>query len=152
MKCRIAVSIAVLAVAALGAVPSQAANKAPIKGSYTLSLLPDPTYQVLIEAGKKGCVGFNPQGKDTHHLSIPGAGKLHVTLDSADPTPGAAPIHADWDLYTLDSDGAILSSSTGGTPHEETLDKFKGKTSVSIAVCNNNGEQSGKVSYTFTYA
>lgn len=157
MKRRLLVSLAVVTASATAlALPSSAATKAkpkpkPIKGSYALTLLPDPTYEVLATAGMTGCAGLNPASKDSHPFAVPAAGTLDVSLSSPDPTGGGLPLSADWDLYLLDADGSILSESTGGTANEQVVVGFKKKQAVTIAVCNNTGEPSGTVSYTFTY-
>ena len=154
MRRQLVLGTAVLAAAALGAVPAQAAKPKPkpkpIKGSYSLTLLPDPTYEAAGLAGMPGCAGVNPQGKNSHPFTVPAAGTLHVVLDATDPTKGAYPAGPDWDLYVMDAGGEV-DSSTGGTSHEETLDGFKKKTAVTIMVCNNIGAPTGTVSYTFTY-
>ena len=153
MSRRPAVALALIAAAAISTVPAHAAAKKPkpVKGSYTLSLLPDPTPNAFNLAGKDGC-GVLPQGQDKHPFTVPGKGTLTVVLDSANPVPDNPAGGTDWDLYVLDSDGTILDSSTGGTPHETTTDKFKKKQGVTFWVCNLAGEPSGTVSYTFTYA
>ena len=151
MKRRTAVAAAILTVAALGALPSQAATKAkpkpkPIKGSYTLNLTPDPTPNATNAAGKPGC-GVIPSSQDKHAFKVPAAGTLKVVLDSPDPTGKGL---TDWDMYLLDPDG-VRTSSVGGTSHEEIIEPFKVKTPVTFWVCNLAGQPSGTVSYTFTY-
>jgi hypothetical protein len=153
MNCRTTVVTAALTVAVLGALPSQAATKAkpkpkpkPITGSYALTLVPDPSPNVTNVANKPGC-GVVPQGQDKHGFTVPAAGTLRVVLDSPDPTGKKV---TDWDLYLLDTDG-ILSSSTGATSHEEVAEAFSRKTAVTIWVCNLVGAPNGTVSYTFTY-
>ncbi|MDX6217669.1 MAG: hypothetical protein QOG99_3253 [Frankiales bacterium] len=152
MSRRPVVALALITAAAVSVVPAQAATKRPkpIKGSYTLTLLPDPTPNVTNTIGKSGC-GVIPQSQNKHPFTVPAAGTLHVVLDSPNPT-GNATVSTDWDLYVLDAEGAILDSSNGGTSHEETSDKLKKKQAVTFWVCNLAGEPNGTVSYTFTYA
>jgi hypothetical protein len=153
MSRRPVVALAVLAAAAVAVVPAHAATKPkpkPVKGSYNLTLVPDPSPNVLNTVGKPGC-GVIPQSQDKHPFKVPGVGSLHVVLDSPNPS-GNGTASTDWDLYLLDADGAIIDSSHGGTSHEETTDKFKKKQGVTIWVCNLAGEPNGTVTYTFTYA
>jgi hypothetical protein len=158
MSRRPLVAVALLTAAAVSTAPAHAATKPrPLKGSYNVTLLPDPTPNVTNTVGKDGCTGLSPEGVNSHSFKVPAAGKLHVVLDSADPTgtPSAGPagsVGTDWDLYVLDSDGVIVDGSHGGTSHEETTDKFKKAQQLSIQVCNLAGEPNATVSFTFTYA
>ena len=153
MSRRPVVALALLVAAAASTVPAHAAAKKPkpIKGSYTVTLLPDPTPNATNLVGKDGC-GVLASGQDKHPFTVPAKGTLNVVLDSVNPVPDNPAGGTDWDLYVLDSDGAIMDSSTGGTAHETTTDKFKKKSSVTFWVCNLAGAPSGTVSYTFTYA
>lgn len=150
MNRRLILSMSVLVVAGMATVPSQAATKkkAPVKGTYAVNLVSDPTTEALNTAGKDGCVGLSPAGKDSHPFTVPGAGKLRVVLDGSDASSGKA---FDWDLYLVDADGNTYSSSNGPTAHEETTDVFKKKMALTIQVCNLIGTPAGTVSYTFTY-
>jgi len=152
MRTRPVLALALVAAAAVATVPAHAATAKPkpIKGSYTLTLLPDPTAEVT-ELAKPGCGLVLPTGQDKHPFTVPGKGKLHVVLDSPNPVPSDL-AGADWDLYVLDSDGTILDSSTGATAHEETTDKFKAKDKLTFWVCNLLGEPNATVTYTFTPA
>jgi hypothetical protein len=145
---------ALLAVAALSSAPAHAATKKkakpkPIHGSYTVTLLPDPTPNATNLAGMPGCTGVSPAAVDNHAFKVPAAGTLNVVLDSADPTGTS---NTDWDLYLIDTDGSVLDGSHGGTSHEEVTDKFKKGQPLTIQVCNLIGQPSGTVTYTFTYA
>ena len=136
-------------------VPAMAAKAKPkpITGTYTLTTTPDPTYEVLAEAGKgaPGCDHALPAGgKDSHPFTVPAAGTLSVVLDGNDPSKGAAPASPDWDLYVMQG-ADVAGESTGGTAHEEIVLTFKGKTEVSFDACNNTGLPQATVSYTFTY-
>jgi hypothetical protein len=146
---------AVLAVAALSAVPAHAATRKakpkPIRGSYHVTTNPNPTIEATGFV-KDGCDQTVPGGADNHVFTIPAAGTLHVVLDGNDPTGAAAPVGPDWDLFILDSDGSLLDSSGGSNAHEETTDKFKKKQKVTIQACNLLGLPDATVSYTFTYA
>ena len=150
MNRRLTVSLAVLTAAAVGAAPALAAPKKPITGSYTVTLYPDVTVNQASVPGQPATCGKLPNGTDKHPFAVPGAGTMHVVLDSADPTPSASPLHADWDLYVLDAAGEQINSSHGGTAHEETTDKLKGKQNVTFMVCNVNGNTKATVTYTFT--
>lgn len=153
MKRRTAVVVAALTVAAVGAVPSQAAVKKkpkPITGSYTLNLPPDPSKDVTSTAEMAGCSGLLPTAVDHHAFTLPAAGTLTVKLDGDDPAKGAAPAGFDWDLYLVDAEG-IASESDGATGHEEALMSVKKKTSITIDACNLNGTPNAVVKYTFVY-
>jgi hypothetical protein len=154
---RLTTCAALVAVAALSAVPAGAATKKakpkPIRGSYHLTTNPNPTMEGTDELpGADSCNDVVPVGVDNHPFTIPAAGTLQVVLQGADPSGGAAPVGPDWDLYLIDSDGSVLDASNGGGAHEETLDKFKKKQNVTIQVCNLLGSPDATVSYTFTYA
>jgi len=151
MRRSLTTAVAVLTVAGLAVVPSQAAVKKkpkPIKGSYALTLPPDPTGQTAAVTGG-GCTGVIPVSQDKHAFTVPARGTLQVVLDSPDPTGAGV---TDWDLYLLGSDGTVLSQGTSGTSHEEAAAKFKRKEQVTFWVCNLAGQPEGTVSYTFTYA
>ena len=150
MRRRTVLATALLATAAMGTVPSHAApTKKPITGSYSVTLMPDPSNDVTNAAGKDGCTGASPQGRNSHPFTVPGAGTLKVVLDSPDPTGKGV---TDWDLYVLDSDGTIVDKGDGATSHEETLDKLKKKTSLTFVVCNGAGSPNATITYTFTPA
>ena len=153
MQVRAAGALALIAAVSIGAVPAHAAVKKPkpITGSYNLTLYPDPTPEVTNEVpGHEGC-GVLPTGQDKHPFTVPAAGVLQVSLTSPDPTGGKQLAGLDWDLYILDSTGAIINSSHGATANEATVTKMSRKQGVSFWVCNLVGEPNGKVSYTFTY-
>lgn len=154
MNRRLTVPLAVLTVAALGVVPSQAAPKkkpAPITGSYTITMAPDPTPDVGSLGGQfQGCNPFVSQTTDKHPFTAPAAGVLTVVLDSQDPTKGGAPAGPDWDLYLKDSTGEV-GSSHGPTAHEEAVAKLKKKTDLTFVACNLNGAPTATVTYTFTF-
>jgi hypothetical protein len=152
MRRPLTAAVALLSVAGLVAVPAQAATKPkpkPIKGSYALNLVPDPTGELAGQGLGDGCVGVSPAGQDKHAFTVPARGVLTVVLDSADPTGAGV---TDWDLYLLDADGVIISEGTSGISHEEVAAKFKKKEKVTFWVCNLIGQPSGSVRYTFTYA
>jgi len=154
MRRSLTTAVAVLTVATLAAVPSQAAVKKkpkPIKGSYTLQLPPDPTPNVFINApgAPDGCLGVLPVSIDNHPFTVPAAGTLKVVLDSVSPIPDN-PAGPDWDLWLYDSSG-FLAGSHSATDHEEVVLKFKKKTPVTFQVCNLTGTPDATVSYTFTY-
>jgi hypothetical protein len=138
MTRRLALVVSTLAVAGLALAPAHAGG--PVKGSYAVTLLPDPTLQVA-----EACTGVNPSATDNHPLTLPGAGTLSVVLDAPDPA-GAG----DWDLYILDADGSINSGSDGDSAHEEATAKLKKAATVTIQVCNLGGAPDGTVSYVFT--
>ncbi len=154
MNRRLIVPLAVLTVAALSAVPSHAAPKkkpAPIKGTYSVTLLPDPSPNAGAQSGAfSACNPFITQTTDSHPFTVPAAGTLSVVLDSVDPTKGGAPAGPDWDLYIDDAQGEVASSH-GATAHEEAVAGFKKKTDLKFVVCNLNGAPTATVSYTFTY-
>jgi hypothetical protein len=141
MNRRLALVVATLAVAALAAAPAHAGGKV-VKGSYAVTLTPDPTLNV-----GEACNANLPSAVDNHAFQVPGPGVLSVVLDSADPTGTG---NTDWDLYLLDADGSVSTGSDGGTSHEETAAKYKKAQPVTISVCNVAGAPNGTVSYVFT--
>jgi hypothetical protein len=144
VKIRRIVPLAAIGVLALGAVmPAQAAPK-KFAGSYSVTLLPDPTPNAFVLAGKENCFNVNPAAVDKHPLTVPRAGKLSIVLDSPDPTGTG---NTDWDLFLVDKGGETIDSSHGGSSHEEVTSKFKGKADVTIIVCNLVGQPNGTVTY-----
>ena len=140
MSRRVALLVSTLAVAGLAAAPAHASGV--VKGSYDVTLMPDPTLEV-----GAACEAVNPSAVDNHQLKVPGAGTLSVVLDSPDPTGTGS---TDWDLYVLDADGSVNSASDGGSSHEEAATKFKKAATVTIQVCNLGGAPDGTVTYVFT--
>ncbi|MDT7573350.1 MAG: hypothetical protein QOE05_3524 [Actinomycetota bacterium] len=140
MNRRLALTVCTLAVAGLAAAPAHAAGV--VKGSYDVTLLPDPS----LEAAEV-CEAVLPTAVDNHELKVPGPGTLTVVLDSPDPTGTG---NTDWDLYILDADGSVNSGSDGGSSHEEAAAKFKKAATVTLQVCNLAGAPNGTVSYVFT--
>jgi hypothetical protein len=146
MSRRLALTATTLMVAALAVAPAHAGAPKTVKGTYKVSLVPDPTLEATGQVGD-GCQAVNPASVDNHPFKVPGAGTLHVVLDSPDPTGSG---NADWDLWILDSDGTtVLDGSHGASAHEETTDKFKKGQQVTISVCNLLGGSDGTVTYEF---
>jgi hypothetical protein len=144
MNLRRILPLAAVAVVAVGVtMPAQAAPK-KFAGSYALTLLPDPTPNVFVEAGMGDCQNVNPQSVDKHQLNVPRGGRMNIVLDSPDPTGTG---NTDWDLYVLDSAGDELGASHGGSSHEETDFKLKGKQTITVIACNLAGQPSGTVTY-----
>jgi hypothetical protein len=144
MNLRRIVPLAAVAVLAAGAfLPAQAAPK-KFAGSYSVTLLPDPTPNAFHAAGMGNCFNLNPAAVDRHDLSVPSKGKLTVILDSQDPTGTS---NTDWDLYVYDKSGESLGEGTGGTSHEEVVIKFKKPETITVSVCNLAGQPNGTVSY-----
>jgi hypothetical protein len=142
------VTVAVAAVSATGASAKTAKPKyKTMKGSYSVTLVPDPTIEVEGQLGNV-CKAADPESANTHALSLPGSGTLHVVLDSPDPTGTG---NTDWDLRINDAAGNEIDSSDGATSHEETYDPGMHKGKVNIVVCNLAGAPNGTVSYTYTY-
>ena len=142
-----ALTVAIAVAAATSAVGASAATpkKHVMKGSYDLTLLPDPTVEATDQTGTS-CANINPEAADVHPLSLPARGLLHVVLDGTDPSGQAL----DWDLYLLDAHGNEIGASTGSTSHEEIfLPGVKGK--VAIKACNLAGAPTATVTYAFTY-
>jgi hypothetical protein len=150
MSRRPLVAVALITAAAVTALPAHAATKPkPFKGSYNVTLYPDPTPDVIGQVKPAPVCGTLPQSMDRHPLTVPGAGKLTVQLTSAEPAPPAEPLMFDWDLYLLDSDGAVIDSSHSEFATEETITKFKKRTPLTILVCNLTGEPAGSVTYSY---
>ena len=148
MNRRLTVAVTALAVAGLAGLPAHAATKPKaFSGSYSVSLLPDPTTNVTNTAGKLGCTGLLAQGKDLHPLTVPGAGKLTVDLVSPDPTNKGV---TDWDLHVVDAaSGEIVEESVSATSTEEIQHKFTKSQKLVIQVCNLAGGPTGTVTYKF---
>lgn len=154
MHRRLTVATATLAALSLGsAVPALAAKPKPkpITMTYKVQLVPDYS---INESMSPGCAALIPQAQDKRAIQLPAKGTLKVVLDGEQlPTPALPQVgKGDWDLYVLDANGDISSEATSPETHEETLDKVKGKTSMSIWVCNLAGATNGTVTWTFTYA
>jgi len=142
-----AAAAALLTVVGLtAALPSDAAPRKPkpIKGTYDVTLPPDPTANV----GTEGCAGVIPVSEDRHPFTVPAKGMLRVQLVSPDPSGQAF----DWDLAVLDEGGATIGLSAGATAAEEVLLRFKRKEKVLLQACNLAGLPQATVSYTFTYS
>lgn len=148
------VTLAVAGASATGAAAKTVKKPAPkyktVKGSYSVTLLPDPTIdaEAQPQVGGGTCHALDPKSVDTHALSLPGKGTLHVVLDSTDPTGKGK---TDWDLVILDAAGHEVDESSGETSHEETTDPNMKKGKASIEVCNLIGEPTGNISWSFTY-
>jgi hypothetical protein len=154
--------VALAAVALLGVAPSEAAapkkKKPDWKGSYELTLYPDPTESVLPLLAD-GCNGVLATGHDKRQFTVPAAGKLTVNLVSPDPTGRGV---TDWDMYLMASEGSTAGAVTGppdtiaygagSTSNEQAIATFKKKTTFSLQVCNLVGNTKGKVSWVFKYA
>jgi hypothetical protein len=131
---------------------AKAAKKAPpklktMKGSYSVTLLPDPTMEVQGQLGNV-CGNTNPLAANSKTITLPGSGTLHVVLDSPDPT---GTNNTDWDLVVQDASGTEIDHSDSATSHEETYDPGLKKGKVTIKVCNLAGAPNGNVNYTYTY-
>ena len=152
MSRRIAV-VATAAVLAAGvALPALAAPKKPIKGTYNVQLLPDPTANVFTTAGQAHLCGAGvPKSTDRHAFQVPGAGILKLVLDAQDPKPGT-PYVFDWDIYLLGAGDEDIADGTTGEAHEEVVTKFKKAQAVTFLTCNLNGQPNATISYTFTAA
>jgi hypothetical protein len=140
MTRRLALLVTTLAVAGLAAAPAHAGGA--VKGSYDVTLTPDPTLEA-----SSACQATLPSAVDNHVFTVPGPGTLAVVLDSPDPTGTG---NTDWDLELLDADGSVNTGSEGGSSHEEAAAKYKKGQQVTIQVCNLAGAPNGTVSYVFT--
>ena len=152
MNRRLTVATATLAALSLSsAVPALAAKPKPkpITMTYKVQLVPDYSINEM-----DGCSSVVPAAQDKRMISLPAKGTLKVVLDGEKlPTPALPQVGTgDWDLYTLDANGDVSSAGESAEVHEETLDKVKGKTTMSIWVCNLSGATNGTVTWTFTYA
>lgn len=153
MSTRRVVSLAAVVAVAFCSSPSMAAKKkpAPITGTYGVTLVPDPTANVLSTAGRPGNCGLNPGAQNKHVFTVPAAGVLKLTIDAQDPKPGT-PYVFDWDIFLLDAAGANLADGNSSEAHEEIAQKFKKGQQVTFLACNLNGVPNATVAYTFTYA
>ena len=153
MNRRLTASVALVAAATVAVVPAQAAAKKkpkPIKGSYTVTLPPDPTKEVTSTASLPGCSGLLPVSKDSHPFTAPAAGTLLVKLAGQTPDGNPSPALLDWDLY-LTQDGGVEAESDGPTSHEEIFVRVRKKTTFAFDVCNLDGLPNATISYVFTY-
>lgn len=159
-------ALAVVGVAAMPAVGAAPKPKA-FKASYAVKLDPDPSsyHGQWPSAFGTGCNNLNADSIHRRKLTIPGKGKLTVTLNSPDSTPAALKskdVSLDWDLHILKDTGEKapntglaaeeeLSSSQGSTTSEQTVTTFTKATKIIIEVCNNIGtpDQPGTVTYSF---
>ena len=141
----LAIAVATAA-SSVGASASTKPRKHVLKGSYDLTLLPDPTVEATDETGTS-CANINPEAADLHALRLPARGLLHVVLDGTDPSGQAL----DWDLYLLDAHGNEIGASNGSTSHEEIYLPGVGKGKVTIKACNLAGAPTATVTYAFTY-
>jgi hypothetical protein len=131
---------------------SAATKHKVVKGSYTVTALPDPTIDVTDQSQVgKHCMNIDPTSADNHAFAVPAAGTLDVVLDSPSPARGPQGLGSDWDLYLLDSSGHILTSSTTPSSHEETIQPFTKKQGITIRSCNLLGAPNATVTWTFTY-
>ena len=145
MKARRSVLLATAAVLAAGAFTPALAAPAKFEGGYKLTLQPDPTIQVLTEAGMANCTSLRPESSDKRTIAVPQAGKLKVNLDAPDPAGRSTGF--DWDMYLLDSKGTVLGKGTSAGPKEEATIVLKSKMPVTIAVCNITGMTDASVAY-----
>lgn len=145
MSTRPIVALCLVGLAVAAATPAQA-KAAPFHGSYSVTLLPDPTTDVSNSGGKPGCTGSSPKGTDHHPLSIPAKGKLTVDLVSTDPTGKGV---TDWDVYIETAGGDILASGNGPTSSEEAVYKFPKGQAIQIVACNLAGQPSGTITYVY---
>ncbi|MFN2523345.1 MAG: hypothetical protein ABR614_08575 [Mycobacteriales bacterium] len=148
MSRRLALTALPLLAVALTVAPAHAAKPKVIKGSYDVTLAPNPTLEATGQIGDGCDTSPIPTGTDDHDFKVPAAGTLTVTLDSKDPSGSGS---TDWDLYILDAGRNVINSSHGATSHEETVDKFKKAEPVILQVCNLAGSPDATVTWTFTY-
>lgn len=144
MQVRTVAALAALGVVAVGAYAPATAAPKKFAGSYSLTLLPDPTPNAFVEAGMANCKNVNPASVDKRDFTMPYSGRLDVVLDSPDPTGAGV---TDWDLYIVDSAGDTAGDSSGGTSHEEVTIKVKKKEKYTFIACNLAGQPSGTVTY-----
>ena len=141
----VAVAVANTAAATVASATTKKPSTHVMKGSYSVTALPDPTVEATDQTGSS-CANINPAAVDLHALNLPATGVLHVVLDGTDPT-GAL----DWDLYLLDAKGNELAGSNGASSHEEIDLPGVGRGKVTIKACNLAGAPTATVSYAFTY-
>lgn len=149
---RLVVLLVVLALAGLTVLPSEAAakpkKKPDYKGTWTYTLYPDPSEDVLNLRGD-GCQGVSPKGKESRSFTVPAAGKLTVALKSPDPTGRGV---TDWDLWLIDKDDVTIAASHGPTSDELATAPFKKKTTFNIVVCNVTGSTDATLTWVFKYS
>lgn len=146
--------LALLAVAAIavGSTPAHAATKKKKpdwKGSYTVTVNPDPTLEVLGLRGD-GCQNILPNGVDKRPFTVPAAGKLTITLDGQDLSQGHG--LSDWDFFLMAPDGTAEISGDGTSSNEQGTATFKKKGTYELQACNMTGGPSATISWVFKYA
>ena len=144
---RTIVPLAAVAVLTAGAFLPASAAAPKLAGSYKLTLQPDPTIQVLTEAGMANCTSTRKESSDRRTFTVPAAGRFKVNLDAPDPLGRSTGF--DWDMYLLDDKGTVLGDGVTAGPKEEVTITLKRKTAVTIAVCNITGQTDGTVTYVF---
>ena len=136
---------AVAAVATAGSAVAQPAAKAKtLKGTYNVTLVPDPTMEATGQLGRH-CANVDPASVNNHPLTLPGKGTLTVALSSTDPTG-----NLDWDLYLLDAKGNVVGTSDSPSAQEQIVTRA-GAGKVTIRACNLMGQPSATVKYAFKY-
>ncbi|HEV2890517.1 MAG TPA: hypothetical protein VGX28_09080 [Frankiaceae bacterium] len=149
MNARLVAIVAAAGAVAVSAVPASAAPKT-IKQTYAVEApVPFPVMEDQPPT-MYGCIdGQEGLSKVTREITLPAPGlfKAEVTYTG------------DWDLYLMDTNGAILASSetveTGNVnPSSEKLSWKKAKKGqkVNLVVCNWMGLKDATVTYTHTYA
>lgn len=136
---------AVAAIATAGSAVAQPTAKAKtLKGSYNVTLAPDPTMEATGQLGKH-CANVDPASVDNHPLTLPGKGMLTVALSSTDPSG-----NLDWDLYLVDAKGNVVGMSDSPSAQEQIITRA-GKGRVTIRACNLMGQPTATVKYAFKY-
>jgi hypothetical protein len=147
MQVRRVVSVAAIAVLAVGAYAPAMAKGKPITKSYDMQLAPYPN-----AADANSCSNDSLIGVAIHQekLTTKGPGTLKVKVNG---------FAGDWDITVYSGDkeleGVGDGTSTGGgapaTAGEDTFEmKFKRATTLDIRTCNFAGSPSAHGEYTFT--
>ena len=143
MRIRPALTLVLVAATAVGSVsPALAGKPKPISGTFKASATPDPTSDLAGPANTGKCNPKTPTARVTQTFKVPAAGTLHVDVNNK----------LDWSADIRDASGVLTDSDGTGPTDAEKMDAFfKKATTVTIGVCNNEGEPSLTVGYTFTF-
>ena len=148
MNARLLAAVVAAGAVAATALPAGAAPKT-IKTSYAVSLpVPFPVMEDQPPT-MYGCIdGEEGLSKSSREFTLPDVGTLKAEVAYT----------GDWDLYLLDSKGAIVAAAetieTGNTsPATEKITWKKGKKGqkVTLVACNWLGLKDGNVTYSYTY-
>ncbi len=135
-------------VASLAAAPAIAGKKKKTKvvtEEWTATAVPGP-FDPTVPAFAGACPEFAVEGvqRISHPFTAPGTGALDVSMTG---------FEGDWDLYLLDSAGAVVGQSTGfvDATTERVIYTAKKGQEFNILACNFIGSPQASLTLTHTY-